>query len=76
MCADDTTVLVKGTDMQSAYDHMNVALNGLSDWYKANQLSANPTKTKYVHFGCRNIVVPAYLRFSMDGELLERVPST
>ena len=61
MFADDTTVLVKGTDMQSAYDHMNVALNGLSDWYKANQLSANPTKTKYIHFGCRNIVVPAHL---------------
>ena len=76
MFADDTTVLVKGTDMQSAYDHMNVALNGLSDWYKANQLSANPTKTKYIHFGCRNIVVPAHLRLSMDGELLERVPST
>ena len=62
--------------MQSAYDHMNVALNGLSDWYKANQLSANPTKTKYIHFGCRNIVVPAHLRLSMDGEVLERVPST
>ena len=62
--------------MQSAYDHMNVALNGLSDWYKANQLSANPTKTKYIHFGCRNMVLPAYLRLSMDGELLERVPST
>ena len=29
MFADDTTVLVKGTGMQSAYDHMNVALNGL-----------------------------------------------
>ena len=42
----------------------------------ANQLSANPTKTKYIHFGCRNIVVPAYFRLSMDGELLERVPST
>ena len=78
MFADDT-VIVKGTDMQSAYDHMNmmnVALNGLSDWCKANQLSANPTKTKYTHFGCRNIVVPVYLRLSMDGELLERVPST
>ena len=55
---------------------MNVALNGLSDWYKANQQSANPTKTKYIHFGCRNIVVPAHLRLNMDGELLERVPST
>ena len=76
MFADDTTVLVKGTDMQSAYDHMNVALTGLSDWHKANQLSANPTKTKYIHFRCRNIVVPAHLRLGMDGELLERVPST
>ena len=42
---------------------MNVALNGLGDWYKANQLSANPTKTKYINFGCRNIVVPAYLQW-------------
>ena len=32
MYAYDTTVLVKGTDMQSAYDHMNVTLNGLSDY--------------------------------------------
>ena len=28
----------------------------------------------YIHFGCRNIVVPAYLRLSIYGELLERVP--
>ena len=59
--------------MQSVYDHMNVALKGLSDWYEANQLrvSANPTNTKYTHFGCRNVVVPAYFRLSIDGELLE-----
>ena len=75
MFADDTTVLVKGTDMQSVYYHMNVVLKGLSDWHKANQLSANSTKTKYIHVGCRNIFVPAYLRLSMDGWLLKRVPS-
>ena len=75
MFADDTTVLVNRTDMQSVYDHMNVALKGFSDWYRAKQISANPTKTKYIHFGCHDIVVPAYLRLSMDGELLEHVPS-
>ena len=36
MFVDDTTVLVKGTDMQSVYDHMNVALKRLSDWHRAN----------------------------------------
>ena len=57
MFSDDTTVLVKGTDMQSTYDHTNVVLKGLNDWCRANLLSSIPSKSKYMNFGYRNIVV-------------------
>ena len=39
------------------YEHLNTDLNRLNDWFKANQLSVNHTKTKYIHFHRHTCVI-------------------
>ncbi len=46
--ADDTTVYHRGSDRNQLYNDMNSDLNSLNDWFRANQLSVNATKTKYM----------------------------
>ena len=48
--ADDTTVYVTGDDIRSLYILMNQELNILTDWFYANKLSLNVTKTNYMLF--------------------------
>ena len=48
--ADDTTGFA---NMQTLYRSVNSDLNTLDDWFRANQLSVNPTKTKYILFAKR-----------------------
>ena len=46
--ADDTTVYKSGSDLGATLKDVNEDMKTLSDWFKANRLSANPTKTKYM----------------------------
>ncbi len=46
--ADDTTVYHRGSDRNKLFNDMNSDLNSLNDWFRANQLSVNATKTKYM----------------------------
>ena len=49
--ADDTTIYCQGCNLSMVYDQVNIDLDLLSDWFKANQLSVNASKTKYIIFG-------------------------
>ena len=51
--ADDTTIYLTGAEVQTLYHQVNYDLDILDDWFKANQLSANPSKTKYKFFEFR-----------------------
>ena len=57
---------------------MNTDLKNLTDWFRANQLSVNPSQTKYILFS-RNVqsmqFIPDML-LHIDNEHLERVNST
>ena len=56
--ADDTTVYLTRSNRVGMYEHLNVdLLNSLHDWFSANQLSVNHTKTKYIHFHRRTSVL-------------------
>ena len=46
--ADDTTLFHAGTN--NLFEHVNYDLKQLSDWFRANQLSVNTSKTKYMFF--------------------------
>ena len=51
--ADGTTVYFTHANMQIMYRSVNSDLSTLDDWFRANKLSVNPTKTKYILFAKR-----------------------
>ncbi len=72
--ADDTTLHVSSSNLQDLFDKMNRDLENLNDWFKANKLSLNTSKTKYMLFGSKQPEVCQVL--SIGVEQLERVQST
>ena len=48
--ADDTTILIEGTQVNSMITSLNSELAKLTDWLKANKLSINVSKTHYMVF--------------------------
>ncbi len=76
--ADDTTVFKTGTNLPTLYHQVNQDLDTLNDWFKANQLSINPTKTKYILFQKDAYSVAQYgnLALNIEAEILERVTNT
>ena len=48
--ADDTTIYYSTDNLQSLYIVMNSDLGMLSNWYMANKLSLNASKSQYVLF--------------------------
>ena len=70
--ADDTTIYLVGTKIKSMFSQMNEVLNNLSIWFKANKLSLNVGKTKFMLFtGKRNLKTNYAL--NIDGILIEKV---
>ena len=51
-------------------------LDNLNDWFKANQLSVNPSNTKYILFTKRCGVDDQMHNLYIEGTILERVPCT
>ena len=48
--ADDTTILIEDTQVNSMITALNSELAKLTDWLKANKLSINVSKTYYMVF--------------------------
>ena len=46
--AYDTTIYTTGTDLLDIFTRINTDLDVLNDWFMANKLSANPSKTKSI----------------------------
>ena len=74
--ADDTTIYLTRAEVQALYHQVNYDLDILDDWVKANQLSANPSKTKYILFSRRDTASEHDLDLLIDDEKLERVHCT
>ena len=53
--ADDTTLYTSSNNMTELFNSVQRDLDSLSDWFKANKLSLNATKTNYVLFNKNNI---------------------
>ena len=53
--ADDTTIYLSSNDHDLLYKIMNDELDRLTDWFQANKLSLNATKTNYMLFTNRDI---------------------
>ena len=48
--ADDTTIFKSSNNIETLYSAMNEDLRILEDWFKANKLSLNASKTNYILF--------------------------
>ena len=53
--ADDTTIYVTGNDIENLYIDMNTQLSQATDWFRANKLSVNGTKTNFMLFTNKNV---------------------
>ncbi len=51
--ADDTTITYSHTDIFSKFDLINKELQEVCNWFKANKLSVNASKTNYMLLGTR-----------------------
>ena len=53
--ADDTTILYSSSDIVSKIPLINMELSEVSNWFKANKLSVNATKTNYMIMGTQHM---------------------
>ena len=52
--ADDTTFQVSGVDLDQLFAHANSELDKTTTWFKANKLTLNVKKTKFMLFSDSN----------------------
>jgi hypothetical protein len=75
--ADDTNIFVNGTCTDSLISTMNIELNHLYTWLKANRLSLNVNKTHYMIFKTKNKGIPRPLSpLMINGEMITEVTHT
>jgi hypothetical protein len=55
--ADDTNALAQGNNLHNLIDFVNIELQKLASWFKANRLAINANKTKYIIFRTKNRTV-------------------
>ncbi len=51
--ADDTTCLGKGNNLKELTAYVNVELQKISNWFRANKMAVNTSKTKFIVFRTR-----------------------
>ncbi len=69
--ADDTTIFASSNNIIQLYSTINSDLNDLVDWFRANKLSLNASKTNYMLFS-NNIKLPENLNIEIDSDIIER----
>ena len=77
--ADDTTILYSGNDITSCLHLINRELKEVSNWFQANKLSVNATKTNFMLLGTphmTSVKAPKNLDVILDNTKLDRVKST
>ena len=74
--ADDTTVYLVGHNISELQRKMNQDLHELNDWFRANQLSANASKTKFMLLTRQQTLEHEPLHLMFNNEQLERVSHT
>ncbi|KAI5731462.1 hypothetical protein M8J77_010354 [Diaphorina citri] len=56
--ADDTTILVSGSDLNNALLKSAEVISNIQKWFKSNKLSLNESKTSYLYFTTSNNSTP------------------
>ena len=75
--ADDTNIFCSNIDINKLEGIINCELTKLSNWFKANKLSLNATKTNYMLFGRKFLVKnDKSFKLTLDGNVLDRTSYT
>ena len=77
--ADDTTILYSHENIESQINIVNAELKEVSNWFRANKLSVNASKTNYMLLGTphmTSVKVQQDLSIVLDNTLLDRVKHT
>ena len=74
MFADDTACFLDDNNIQSLQRLVNFELNNISNWLKANKLSINIKKTKFILFHPKSVKLKNDFKILYDNIELERVP--
>ena len=69
--ADDTTFQVSGVNLEELFEKANCELEKASIWFKANKLTLNVKKTKFMLFSDKNLQTQLELR--IGGKSIEQV---
>src|ERR1043165_1920485 len=74
--ADDTNVFISDKSVESLFERANHELTTISSWFRANKLSLNIDKTKFILFRSRRKLLPAYnYRLTIDGQQIMQTES-
>lgn len=71
--ADDAAIFYSGRTSSQNLNNMNDDLAILSDYFRANLLTLNKKKSKYMHFHHFNVHVDDSVCVAVDGESIEKV---
>lgn len=72
--ADDTTLKMAGSNLVQLYNDANIELEKLADWFRANKLTLNISKTKYILFrDKKHFVNFEDLNLKIDNEKIDRI---
>ncbi len=56
MYADDTSLMCKAKNVNDLQSQLESCMNKVALWFKANQLTLNVSKTKFMVFGTKHMV--------------------
>ena len=71
--ADDTNVFLTGNNIDAIVNKMNIELLSIVEWLKANRLSLNIDKTKYMVFLPKKLKRQSNLTINLSGQAIEEV---
>jgi hypothetical protein len=74
--ADDTTLFRSNKNFIKLIEEMNTELDYLTEWFRANRLSLNSSKTHFIVFGNKHVPGDDDYQITLDGTILKRVQST
>ncbi len=70
--ADDTTLYTSSSDIKLTFQVMNAELKSLAEWFRANKLSLNVSKTHYILINPERPHLPEDLKLQIGNEKIEQ----
>lgn len=74
--ADDTNIFLSHPDLQTLTHTLNTEMNHVTNWFKANKLSLNVSKTNFIHFKTTKKTVSHNINITIDNTNITPVDST